>query len=190
MLVAVLSVDIHGLSIQNLFAQHIWDTVGLQRLACYTGLFLAAAVPILLIVPWSFARVAIGFVALGTVISVGPFPLMAVALFLVSSCTLRMKVLNAGEAESWESHLLGTLTGVGLYVLLMTLLAYWPVNYPIIWGSILVAPILLDWRSVRRRARCWGTLLLSTELRPWSQRCAGALGFRNDDALARGSRSR
>jgi hypothetical protein len=174
-LLAVLAVDIHGFSIQNLFAQHIWDAVGLQRLARFTGLFLAAAVPILLLAPWSFARVALGFVALGTVISVGPLPLIAVALFLVSSCTLGMKVLNGGEAESWESHVLAALTGVGLYVAVMTALAYVPVNYPVVWGALLVAPILLDWRSVWRRARYWGTLSCSMELRPWPQRCAAAL---------------
>ena len=174
-LIAALAVDIHGFSLRNLFAQHLWDTVGLQRLARFTGLFLAAAVPILLLVPWSFARLALGFVAVGTAISVGPLPLMAVALFLVASCTLGMKVLHAGEAERWESHLLATLTGVGLYVALMTALAYVPVNYPVVWGALLAAPILLDWRSVRRRAGYWGRLLCSMELRRWSQRCAAAL---------------
>jgi hypothetical protein len=167
-LIAALAVDIYGFSIRNLFAQHIWDTVGLQRLARFTGLFLAAAVPIFLLVPWSFARVAIGFVALGTLISVGPLPLLAVALFLVSSCTLGMKLVK-------ESYLLGTLTGVGLYVFLMTALAFLPVNYPLVWGALLAAPILLDWRSVRRHAGHWWTLLVSVELRRWPQRCAAAL---------------
>ena len=71
-LLTVLAVDIHGFSLQNLFAQHIWDTDGLHRLARFTGVFLAAAIPILMLAPWSFARLMIGFVAVGTVISVGP----------------------------------------------------------------------------------------------------------------------
>jgi hypothetical protein len=88
--IAVLCVDIYGFSIGNLFAQHIWDTVGLERLARFTGLFLAAAAPILLLVPWSFSGLAICFVAGGTMISVGPLPVIAVALFLLSSWTLGM----------------------------------------------------------------------------------------------------
>jgi len=167
-LLAVLCVDFHGFSTQHLFAQHIWDTVGLLRLARFTGLFLAVAVPILLMAPWTFAGLAIGFVALATAIAVGPLPVLAVVLFLLSSCTVGTRLVG-------ESHLLGTLTGVGLYVCLMTLLANFPVNYPAVWACILIAPVLVDWRSVRQRGRHWGTLLRSAELRPWSERCAAAL---------------
>jgi hypothetical protein len=174
-LIAVVSVELHGFSIQNLFAQHIWDTDGLHRLARFTGVFLAAAIPILMLAPWSFARLMIGFVAVGTVISVGPWPAIAVILFLLSSWTLGMRVLGAGEPDSLEAHLLGMLTGVGLYVALMTLLAFWPVNYPVVWGAVLIVPILLGWRAVRRGARYWRTLRVSTELRSWPQRCASAL---------------
>jgi hypothetical protein len=173
--IAVLCVDIHGFSIQNLFAQHIWDTDGLHRLARFTGLFLAAAIPVLMLAPWSFARLMLGFVAVCTVISVGPWPAIAVLLFLVSSWTLGMRVLGEGEPDSLEAHLLGTLAGVGSYIALMTLLAFWPVNYPAVWGAVLILPILLDWGAVRRRARYWRTLLVSIELRSWPQRCASAL---------------
>jgi len=166
-LLAVLAVDIHGFTLQNLFAQHIWDTVGLQRLARFTGLLLAVAVPLLLMVPWAFAGLVFLFVALASAISVGPLPVIAVALFLVSSCTV-------GSRLAGESHLLSTLTGIGIYVFLMTVLSHFPVNYPAVWASILLAPILLDWRSVRRRARSWIALVQSAELRCWRERCAAA----------------
>lgn len=155
------------LLVQNLFAQQIWDAVGIHRLARFTGVFLAAAVPILMMAPWSFAVVVLCIVAIATTISVGPLPAIAVALFLISACTIGMKVVG-------ESHLLATLTGVGLYVFLMTLLAYSPVNYPVVWACILIAPILLDWRSVLKRTRYWTGLVRSAQLRPWSERGAAA----------------
>jgi hypothetical protein len=159
-LLAVLAVDIHGFSLQNLFAQHIWDTVGLQRLARFAGLFLAIAVPVLLMAPWTFAGLVLLFVAVGTAISVGPLPVIAVALFLVSSYTSGSKLVG-------ESHLLSTLTGAGIYIFLMTVLSRFPVNYPAVWASILLAPILLNWRSLPRRVRF-------PELRSWPDRCAAA----------------
>jgi hypothetical protein len=166
-LLAVLAVAIHGFSLQNLFAQHIWDTVGLQRLARFAGLFLAAAVPLLLMVPWTFAGLVLLFVAFASAISVGPLPVIAVALFLISSCTLGSRLVG-------ESHLLSTLTGIGIYVFLMNVLSHFPINYPAVWASILLAPILLDWRAVRRRSRSWIGLVRSAELRSWRERCAAA----------------
>jgi hypothetical protein len=83
-----------------------------------------------------------------------------VALFLVSSYTIGSKLVG-------ESHLLSTLTGIGIYIFLMTVLSHFPVNYPAVWASILLAPILLDWRSLPRRVRF-------PELRSWPDRCAAA----------------
>jgi hypothetical protein len=171
---AVICMEIYGFSLRNLFAQHIWDDVGVVRLARFTGVFLAAAVPILLMVPWSFAGAAISLVVLGTVVSVGPAAVLAVALFLLASCTVGMWVVGRGEPETWESHVLATLTGMGLYIFLMYLVARVPVNYPVVWAGLQVAPILLDWRRAVRRARQWAGLLASCELRQWPQRCAAA----------------
>lgn len=173
-LFAVLCLETYGFSLRNLFTQHIWDAVGLERLAYFAGLFVAVAVPILWVVPRSFAGLAIGLVLLGTAISVGPGPLLAVALFLVSSCTIGMKVLRQEEAEPWESQILATLMGMGTYIFLMYLMARLPVNYPAVWGAVLLAPVLLDWRNVRRRAITSAGRLRSIELQPRSQRWAAA----------------
>ena len=69
-LAALTGVEIYGFSLRNLFAQHIWDEVGLARLARFAGIFLAGAVPILLMVPWSFAGVVVCLVVIGTAVSV------------------------------------------------------------------------------------------------------------------------
>jgi Dolichyl-phosphate-mannose-protein mannosyltransferase len=114
-------------------------------------------------VPWGFAGLAIAAVAIGTIFSVGPLPVIALALFLLSSYTLGARIVR-------ESMPLATLIGVGLYSFLMTALSFFPVNYPIVWAAILIAPILLDWRSIRQRARDFRPV----ELRPWSERCAAA----------------
>jgi hypothetical protein len=173
-LAALTGVEIYGFSLRNLFAQHIWDEVGLARLARFAGIFLAGAVPILLMVPWSFAGVVVCLVVIGTAVSVGPAAVFAVALFLVASCTLGMWVVGRSERETWESHVLAMLTGMGLYIFLMYLVARLPINYPAVWGCLLAAPVLLDWRKAGRRARQWAGWLGSCELRPWPQRWAAA----------------
>jgi hypothetical protein len=151
--------------IHDLFTQHIWDNVGLQRLARFTGLFLAFAVPILLMVPWSFTGFVIAAVVIATMISVGPLPVIAVALFLLSSYTLGARVVK-------ESPLLATLTGVGVYSFLMTVMSFFPVNYQAVWAAILFAPILFDGKKLLTEPRPRGSGLI--ELRPWSERCAAA----------------
>ena len=173
-LFAAICLEVYGFSLRNLFTQRIWDAVGLQRLAYFTGLFVAIAAPILLVVPWCFAGLAIGIVMFGTALSVGLQPPFAVALFLVSSDTLGRRVLRDDDTESWESEILVTLIGMGAYIFLMYVAARWPVNYPAVWGSVLIAPVLLDWRNVKRRAASWAGRLRAIELRQWPRRWAAA----------------
>ena len=164
MLLAVLGVDFFGISSQHLFAQHIWDTVGLERLARFTGLFLAAAVPILLLVPWSFAAFVASLMVLGAVLAVGPLPVVAVALFLVSSNVVGRALARPGRDKSWPH--VATLAGIAIYIALMTLLSFFPVNYPLVWVGILLVPVALNWRSL--------ALPAMPELRSWCERCAAA----------------
>jgi glycosyltransferase involved in cell wall biosynthesis len=173
--VGVLGLEVYGFRTGHLFSQHIWEPVGLYRLARFGGVFLAVAVPLLLMAPWTFAALVLGLVTLGTAIAVGPQAVLATAFFLVASCALGSKLLGRGEEDTAETHLCATLLGMGVWIFLMTFLARLPVNYPAFWAAVLAVPVVWDWRGVWRRLSYWGRRIGSAELRPAGARAALAL---------------
>jgi glycosyltransferase involved in cell wall biosynthesis len=170
-----LGLEVYGFRTGHLFSQHIWEPVGLQRLAKFGGEYLAVAVPLLLIVPWTFAALIFALTILGTGIAVGPQAVLATAFFLIASCALGSKLLGRAEEDSVETHLCATLLGMGVWIFLMTFLARLPVNYPAFWAVLLAVPVAWDWRGVWRRLAYWGKRIGSAELRPPGERAALAL---------------
>ena len=170
-----LGLEVYGFRTGHLFSQHIWEPVGLQRLAKFGGEYLAVAVPLLLIVPWTFAALVFALTILGTAIAVGPQAVLATAFFLIASCALGSKLLGRAEEDSVETHLCATLLGMGVWIFLMTFLARLPVNYPAFWAVLLAAPVAWDLRGVWRRLAYWGRRIGSAELRRPSERAAFAL---------------
>jgi glycosyltransferase involved in cell wall biosynthesis len=171
----VLGLEVYGFRTGHLFSQHIWEPVGLQRLARFGGEYLAIAAPLLLIVPWTFAGLILGLTILGTAIAVGPQAVLATAFFLIASCALGSKLLGRAEEDSVETHLCATLLGMGVWIFLMTFLARLPVNYPAFWAVLLALPVAWDLRGVWRRLAYWGKKIRSAELRPPGERAAFAL---------------
>jgi glycosyltransferase involved in cell wall biosynthesis/4-amino-4-deoxy-L-arabinose transferase-like glycosyltransferase len=171
----VLGLEVYGFRTGHLFSQHIWEPVGLQRLARFGGEYLAIAAPLLLIVPWTFAGLILGLTILGTAIAVGPQAVLATAFFLIASCALGSKLLGRAEEDSVETHLCATLLGMGVWIFLMTFLARLPVNYPAFWAVLLALLVAWDLRGVWRRLAYWGKKIRSAELRPPGERAAFAL---------------
>jgi glycosyltransferase involved in cell wall biosynthesis len=171
----VLELEVYGFRTGHLFSQHIWEPVGLQRLARFGGEYLAIAAPLLLIVPWTFAGLILGLTILGTAIAVGPQAVLATAFFLIASCALGSKLLGRAEEDSVETHLCATLLGMSVWIFLMTFLARLPVNYPAFWAVLLALPVAWDLRGVWRRLAYWGKRIRSAELRPPGERAAFAL---------------
>jgi glycosyltransferase involved in cell wall biosynthesis len=171
----VLGLEVYGFRTGHLFSQHIWEPVGLHRLARFGGEYLAIAAPLLLIVPWTFAVVIFALTILGTAIAVGPQAVLATAFFLVASCALGSILLGRTEEDSAETHLCATLLGMGVCIFLMTVLARLPVNYPAFWAVLLAVPMALDLRGVWRRLAYWGRRICSAELRRPGERAAFAL---------------
>jgi glycosyltransferase involved in cell wall biosynthesis len=170
-----LGLEVYGFRTGHLFSQHIWEPVGLYRLARFGGIFLAVAVPLLLMVPWTFAALVFGLTILGTAIAVGPQAVLATAFFLIASCALGSKLLGRSKEDSVETHLCATLLGMGVCIFLMTFLARLPVSYPAFWAVLLAVPVAWDWRGVWRRLAYWGRRIGSAELRPPGERAAFAL---------------
>ena len=170
----MLIVEAHGFRTANLFTQDIWEPIGITRFVKYMGMFLAIAFPLLLMVPWTFAGTIVALTAVGTALAVGPLALLAVVLYLVSSCALGSRLLGRRHSDSPESQLFSTLLGAAAWIFVMTLIARLPVNYPAVWVLLLAIPVLLDLRGAWRRIGRWWQLLRGIELRRYPERAAFA----------------
>ena len=180
LLLALIGLEIYGFSTLHLFAQEIWYPVGLTRFLRYGGVFLALAVPLLLMVPWTFATVLVVLLLALTAFALGPMPLLSVLFLLLSACALGRLLLDRGAArlgrdESGQVDLLATLGGLAVYILLMYAVARQPVNYPAAWAGLLALPVLADWRGVIARLRRWQRALAAVELRTPAARAPFAL---------------
>ncbi len=173
-LIGVCAAEVYGFSTAHLFAQEIWYPVGWARFLRYGGAFLALAIPLLLMVPWTFASLLTVLLIGLTTFALGPAPLLAASFLLISACALGRLVLDRGAGEIHDGHsaqddVLATLLGLALYILLMYAVARLPVNYAAAWAAMLALPVLADWRGVLRRLRRWGP----ARSPPWS--CARRL---------------
>jgi len=172
---ALLGVEIYGLATVDLFSQEIWYQVGIERFLRFGGAFLALAVPLLAIVPWTFATLVAALLLVLTGLSVGPQALLATGFFVVSSCALGFRLLGRSKSDSLTIHLCATLLGTGVYVFLMMLVVRLPVNYPAVWAILLTIPVVLDLGGVWRRLTYWAGRLRRLELRSGWERAAFAL---------------
>ena len=172
--VGALAAEAHGFLTAKLFSQDIWEPIGVKRFLKYIGMFLGIAVPVLMIVPWSFATMIAGFATVGTAFAIGPLALLAVAFYLVSSCALGSRLLGRKHGDAPEAQIFATLLGAAVWVFVMTLVARLPVNYPAVWAGLLAVPVLLDWRGAGRRLGRWWQVLSAAELRGYGERAGFA----------------
>ena len=173
--VGALAVEAYGFRAATLFSQDVWDPIGVKRFLKYIGMFLGVSVPLLMMVPWSFAAAIAGLTAVGTAFAIGPLALLAVVFYLVSSGALGARLLGRKHGDAPESQLFATLLGAAVWIFLMTLVARLPVNYPAVWTGLLAIPVLLDWRGTWRRLERWWQLLCAAELRGYAERAAYAV---------------
>jgi putative flippase GtrA len=170
-----LAMEAHGFLTANLFSQDIWDPIGVKRFLKYIGMFLGVSVPLLMMAPWSFAGAIVALTAVGTAVSIGPLALLAVAFYLISSCALGSRLLGSKHGDDPESQLFATLLGAAAWILLMTLVARIPVNYPAVWAALLAIPVLLDIRGAWRRLGHLWRSIAALELRGYAERAAFAV---------------
>jgi putative flippase GtrA len=171
---AALAVEAHGFLTATLFSQDVWEPIGIKRFLKYIGMFLGASVPLLMMVPWSYAAAIAGLTAVGTAFAIGPLPLLAVVFYLLSSCALGSLLLGRKHGDTPEEQLFSTLLGAAVWIFAMTLVARIPVNYPAVWAGLLAVPVLLDWRGAWRRLDRWWQVLRAAELLGYAERVAFA----------------
>jgi len=168
---ALVAVEIYGFAKTPLFAQHIWDPVGSHRFLRFTGAYITLALPLLILVPWSFAGLAAALVVVLSAVAVGPLAVLSVVFFLLSSNALGALILRRTKQQVGEANLLYSLAGMSVYAFLMTFLARVAINTPVFWGVLLFIPLAADVRGVLRRVG----MLRSLELRSWWERAGFAI---------------
>ena len=150
--VALVGLELYGFRVSNLFAQEIWSPIGLKRFERYSEIYAVLAGLLMLAAPRWFGVAVAGLLAVLTAISVGPMALLAAAFFLLSCSALGGRLLGRRAKEhAAQDELCGLALGAAVYIFLMTWLARLPVNYPAVWGGVLVVPVLADLGGVRRR---------------------------------------
>ena len=73
------------------------------------------------------------------------WPVMVVAVFALSATVLGKWMLRQAASADWSVHLL---VGAGTFGTLTSLAAYWPINYPWLYGALLLLPLVLGHRHV------------------------------------------
>jgi hypothetical protein len=132
LLLALIGIEIYGFIATHPWTQEIWYPIGIARFRFYAGLFTGFATPLVILVPWTLAPVAVLFVAAGTIHAVGWTAGLAPLLFLASSYSLGSVFIKRQSAP------LATLLGASIYVLLMTVTARLPIHYWWTWLLVLI----------------------------------------------------
>jgi hypothetical protein len=157
---ALVTLEAFGIRTYHLLSQDIWYPVGWRRFERLIEYYGVLALILMAAAPRYFAGTVVAVLAVGTVMAVGPAPLLAVCFFLLSANALGSRLLGRGKPPGPEHHFCATLLGSALYMFVMALSARLPVNYPWAWGALLAIPLLLDVPGVLARlAGLWRALL-------------------------------
>jgi 4-amino-4-deoxy-L-arabinose transferase-like glycosyltransferase len=130
----------------GLFTRNPWEPAGQERLIYYSAIW--AGVSALLGVHRGSRRLLPPLMMTaglaGTVLAVGPRAVLATLLFLASSYVVGRALTRRWDDATWLSKLLALLTGVAAWMFLIGLMVHLPVNYPLAYLVLLVAPVI--WR--------------------------------------------
>ena len=164
---ALVALEVYGFRTGSLFAQDIWHHAGLERFLRYCKIVGLFAVPVLALAPRLFLPIVAAAVIAGSALAAGPLGVGAVVLFLVSAWTLGSRVVEDG----WFA----TLSGAGVYILLMLATARIHVQYAAVWTVVLLLPIAVDGRAAARRIAALGRALWTWKPRSMAERAGVAL---------------
>jgi glycosyltransferase involved in cell wall biosynthesis len=164
-LLAAIALEIYGFRTHDLFAQQIWNPAGLRRFERFAEIFALLSAVLIFAAPRHFGAIVAALLVVLSAVSVGPAPVLAIVFFSLSANALGAILLRGAQPDSLTDQVCATLLGAGVYTFCMTFLARLPLNYPAVWGAILAAPILLNFRGLRVRLAAWRHAL-ATARRP------------------------
>ncbi|MBC3386597.1 phospholipid carrier-dependent glycosyltransferase [Pseudomonas sp. SWRI179] len=87
----------------------------------------------------------LGLLACLAVACAQAWPVIVVVVFALSATVLGRWMLGQAASADWSVHLL---VGAGTFGTLTGLAAYWPINYPWLYGAMLSLPLLLGYKHV------------------------------------------
>ncbi|HVX66512.1 MAG TPA: glycosyltransferase family 39 protein, partial [Bryobacteraceae bacterium] len=154
-----------------LFAQEIWQPAGLARLgllalsyAVWTALFFFTR-------PAWFAPVTITLAVVFTAAAVGPVPVAATLLFLLSSFVTGALLLGSAE-------ILALLLGIAVWMAVIGAAAHFPVNYPLVYLAALAGPLAVKPSRTLECLRVCARLVRPVRFeRRWTYLILAAAGF-------------
>lgn len=168
----------YGLFRSGVLLQPVWSPAGLQLLLIFAGCYTAASVGAYFVARRSFPALAVMASSFFMLISVGIAPTAAAFCFLLA-CQLAGDLLfkprrhGQGDLLSAALSLAG---GIAVYLCLVGLLVYLPINYPICYWALVLAPILINWRAIPYYAAVWRRLLRAPA-EPLTYAATALLGF-------------
>lgn len=153
-LLLCLAITAYGFANSGFLASLPWDS----RSSLVFFLVILGLIFSFLFLFWRFWRVPaplLWIYCVGTIclLTGQAWPLLTLALFVASSYTVGEAVLGfLGISSELRNALTNFLMGAGCYGLLVGLLAHFPVNYPGLYGVLVVAPLLVTKGRVIRGA--------------------------------------
>ncbi len=169
LLAGLTAFEIYGFRTSHIFAQEIWSPEGSTRAMAFGAQFAGLSTILLILVPWLYVPLAVGLLTVLTVIFLGPAPVLAVALLLLSAWSLGELV-----GRKLKHAIPSTLLGMAVYIFAMPFAARSAVNYPVVYGIVLVLPLLANLRNLRRQLPVWLRAPARCELRGWGERVSFA----------------
>jgi hypothetical protein len=134
-LLASTVISLYGFSTLELAHMNSDVRTILLSVACLTALTVCTRKPPMIL---GFGLLALLFIVCGQA-----WPMIVVAVFVLSSTVLGRWMLGQRISPDWSIHLL---TGAGTFGTLTGLAAYFPINYPWLYSALLLLPLLLAHR--------------------------------------------
>jgi hypothetical protein len=133
---------VYGFYERKLFAQEVWSRAGLERFVIFAAAYAVCFAAVSLWKPGIFLPAVLCFVVVYTIAAAGPLALLSVCLFLLSSLVLGLTLLGS-DADA----VLAMLLGISVYMFVVSIAVFAPVNYPVVYLLVLFVPLLWNHRT-------------------------------------------
>lgn len=145
----------YGLTVSGVLLQQVWNPTGLNRLIGLALAYSAVATAMF----YMRARTVGVAIACGVlffaIISVGAGAVAALLVFLAASHAVGSIIARAPVTHlgAFAEVALQIVTGMAAYVCLTGFLAHFPVSYPELYWFLVLAPVAIRWRVLRKSTR-------------------------------------
>ena len=145
----IVLLTIQGFRRSYLFNQTLWTDDGLYRLEIVAGVYAAWSLGFLIFARRWFLAATAGALLILTGAAAGPMA-PAGALFFLFSCFVTGTILMpADEDGGLLAGLLRLMLGVGVWMNVLWVALHFPINYPLVYAALFLAPLAARPRTAR-----------------------------------------